>query len=348
MKRVLLILGLLTALAALAEALILLQMRFDPSRLLPRVALDPWFFGALLESLALLLGAFVGLTQSGLVRQLRQWAVASHWAAFGMPFLLVVPYLVYALGAGAFSFPAAGKIVAYIAVPTFLLLPDRMRRLEGVGWRDLAAMLALALPVQVHWFQGVWSLPQQPNAFRLLLGIQDLYFFQPLFCVCVGAYAFMVVRNLEGVGYRLLWRKGDAIDGLANFAAFSLLGIPLGIFLGFLHPHVPGASLWDVPVHFVGTYLTIAIPEELLFRGLLQNILVRSIRRGPRGLYGLLIASVVFGASHLYHAPGPNWKYAILATLAGIFYGNAYRNRQRISASALTHALVDTAWHFWF
>ena len=99
---------------------------------------------------------------------------------------------------------------------------------------------------------------------------------------------------------------------------------------------------------FIGIYLTVAIPEELLFRGILQNLLVRTIHKGPRGLYGLLIASVVFGASHLHHAPVPNWRYAILATLAGIFYGNVYRTRQRLCASALTHALVDTIWHFWF
>jgi membrane protease YdiL (CAAX protease family) len=57
---------------------------------------------------------------------------------------------------------------------------------------------------------------------------------------------------------------------------------------------------------------------------------------------------VVFGAAHLHHAPRPNWRYAILATLAGIFYGNVYRTRQRLCASALIHALVDTLWHFWF
>jgi membrane protease YdiL (CAAX protease family) len=126
--------------------------------------------------------------------------------------------------------------------------------------------------------------------------------------------------------------------------------------LNFIHPH--SAELVS-NIHgmgrtasffllFIGIYLTVAIPEELMFRGILQNLLVRSIRTGPRGLYGLLIASVVFGAAHLHHAPAPNWRYAILATLAGIFYGNVYRTRQRLCASALTHALVDTLWHFWF
>jgi membrane protease YdiL (CAAX protease family) len=324
-KKAILTLAALTALAAVAEALVVL-----------RIKVDPWRLAALLESLALVLGAFVGLTYTGLVRQLRQWAVASAWAGLGMPFLLLVPYLVGALGTASFSALAAGKVLAYIAVPTLLLLPDRLRRPERPGWRDFGAMLALAVPVAANWLEGIWTWPQ------------ELYVFRPLFCVCVGAYGFLVIRNLDGVGYRLLWRKGDLIDGLANFAAFALLGIPLGIWLGFIHPHTNAAVLREFPLQFVGIYLTIAIPEELLFRGILQNFLARSIVRGPRGLYGLLIASVVFGASHLHHAPVPNWRYAILATLAGIFYGNAYRARQRLSASALTHALVDTAWHFWF
>ena len=90
------------------------------------------------------------------------------------------------------------------------------------------------------------------------------------------------------------------------------------------------------------------MPEEFLFRGILQNFLTRSLPGERRELYGLLIASLIFGAAHLHHAPVPNWRYAVLASLAGVFYGNAYRALGRLSASALTHALVDTAWHFWF
>jgi len=102
----------------------------------------------------------------------------------------------------------------------------------------------------------------------------------------------------------------------------------------------------------VGIYLTIAIPEELMFRGILQNLLENTIgaRWGTDAgrTWGLVVASVIFGASHFHHPPVPNWRYCIMATLAGLFYGTAYRTRRRISSSALTHALVDTLWHFWF
>jgi len=304
--------------------------------ILLRVHPDPIGLAAILLSLSLILCAFVGLTQSSLVRYLRQRVVESVWAAAGLPFLLLVPYFVYAFGTGSFSWLGTGKLLAYILVPNLLLLPDRLHHPPRLGWRDVLAMLALAVPVAANLLDGIWTWPF------------ELYFFRPLFCVCVGMYAFAVIRNLEGVGYRLWWRKQDVGDGFANFLAFSVFGIPLGMALHFIHPHFSSASWGQYPLQFFGIYFTIAIPEELLFRGILQNLLCQSIQKGPKGLYGLLIASVVFGASHLHHAPVPNWRYAILATLAGVFYGYTYRNRQRISASALTHALVDTVWHFWF
>lgn len=196
-------------------------------------------------------------------------------------------------------------------------------------------MLALAWPVGAGWLTGIWRWPE------------DLYFFRPIYSVCIGAYAFMVIRGLEGVGYKLTVRWKDVTEALANLVAFAIIAIPLGIALGFLHPHAEPVSGWEVGFQFVGIYLTIAIPEELLFRGILQNFLVRGIDSQNRQLYGLLVASVIFGAAHLHHAPVPNWRYMILATIAGIFYGNVFRTRKRVSASALTHALVDTIWRFW-
>ena len=145
-------------------------------------------------------------------------------------------------------------------------------------------------------------------------------------------------------------RKTDGlrVAELVRRPVFALLAIPLGYALGFIQFRPTSVTAADFALQLFGIYLTIAIPEELLFRGILQNLLVKSITRGPRGLYGLLIASVIFGAAHLHHSPAPNWRYAILATLAGVFYGNTFRTRSRVSAPALTHTLVDTVWHFWF
>lgn len=340
--------GALLILAAVGEAIVLAQAEINALRA-----------GAFFIYFALVLAAFVALTESSFVRRLRTWATHSAILALALPFLLLVPYEIYALGTETFTWWGTGKFAAYIAVPTLLLLPDRHRRAERVGWRDFAAMLALAIPVGAHWLRGIWMWPV------------DLYFFRPLNSVCIGAYAFLVLRNLDGVGYRILWRKRDLVDALANFAGYALVGIPLGLALGFIHPHFQSIItspvslsffgrpetfmvsgnlilLGRVAFQFVGIYITVALPEEFLFRGVLQNFLMKSFRGRRHELYGLLLASVIFGAAHLHHAPVPNWRYMIMATVAGIFYGNAFRTRKRTSASAFTHATVDTVWHFWF
>ena len=59
-------------------------------------------------------------------------------------------------------------------------------------------------------------------------------------------------------------------------------------------------------------------------------------------------SSVLFGFSHITNGGFPNWRYAILATIAGLFYGWTWRKTGSIFASALVHALVDALWHFLF
>src|SRR5579863_7296684 len=139
----------LTAVALLAEVLILV-----------RIHIDPWRLAALLESFALMVGGFVGLTESALIKQLRHWAASSFVVATGLPFLLLVPYLILALGTQTLSLFALGKLIAYILVPTVLLLPDCVRRREALNWRDALAMVSLAVPVSAGWLQGIWIWPQ--------------------------------------------------------------------------------------------------------------------------------------------------------------------------------------------
>ena len=95
-------------------------------------------------------------------------------------------------------------------------MPDRLHHREGLNWRDAVAMVALAVPVSAGWLQGIWTWPQ------------DIYVFRPIFCVLVGGYGFMVLRNLEGVGFRLVWRKQDVWEALLNLLAYSVARDPAG------------------------------------------------------------------------------------------------------------------------
>ena len=64
------------------------------------------------------------------------------------------------------------------------------------------------------------------------------------------------------------------------------------------------------------TIFFIAVPEELFFRGLMLNLLERKI--GTRR--ALIVTSVLFGLAHFNkRAWYFNWRYVILAAIAGLF-----------------------------
>jgi hypothetical protein len=114
--------------------------------------------------------------------------------------------------------------------------------------------------------------------------------------------------------------------------------------VSFLHLHPSRPWLPRLTVAFLFAFFFIAVPEELFFRRWLQNLLERRIGRFP----ALLLTAVLFGLSHWNkRALHFNWRYVLLATIAGIFYGRAWRHERRIGASSITHASVDTVWSFW-
>jgi hypothetical protein len=125
-----------------------------------------------------------------------------------------------------------------------------------------------------------------------------------------------------------------------------LIGIPLGFAIQFINYTFTVQKLMIAVPAFAGIFLLTALPEEFLFRGLIQNWIERVTRKRTLSLF---IAAVIFGASHLNNGlPLPNYRYFLMATIAGLFYGRAWRSSGCLMASALTHAFVDTCWTVMF
>jgi len=61
-----------------------------------------------------------------------------------------------------------------------------------------------------------------------------------------------------------------------------------------------------------------------------------------------VLAAVLFGLAHFNKGASFNWRYVVLATIAGIFYGRAWRARRQVLASSITHTAVDVVWSLWF
>jgi membrane protease YdiL (CAAX protease family) len=131
-----------------------------------------------------------------------------------------------------------------------------------------------------------------------------------------------------------------------NFGLLAIIVIPLGTTLQFIRFDPSQANWKSLPADGISIFLLTAWPEELLFRGLLQNSLSRTLSSETGGW---ITASVVFGLAHITNnGIFPNWRYAILATIAGIVYGRTWRKTNSIFTSAIVHSLIDTIWHLAF
>lgn len=254
-------------------------------------------------------------------------------ARLALPAIFVLPYLIATLSAGDFH---PGWCLLY------LLVPPGMAGLETLAasldpkqqghWLDALVLLPLGLAVDLRLLQPAW--PQGTALIGKLILLDS------------ALYAILGLRRLTGVGFDLHLRLGDLKTGLREFLFYAPLAIPIGLALHFLalHRHVAHPRL--VAPLWLFSFLAVALPEEIFFRGWIQNLLERRI--GPR--WALFLTSALFGLSHFNKRSGIfNWQYVILAALAGVFYGRAWRQNRRIGASAICHATVDTIWGalFW-
>jgi membrane protease YdiL (CAAX protease family) len=243
---------------------------------------------------------------------------------------LLAPYFVYALGTGALAPVPALKQIGLVAL-VFAIYGLWPPRHPGLSLQDVIVMAGIATPVYVKWYDDIWPVPVH------------LDFMQRLFVVGVAAFGVLSLRRLPDVGYQWRLRGGDWIEAGKQFLGFAIIGLPAGYAMRFIAWHPKEASPLPIAFSFLGIFLLIAVAEELFFRGMLQNLLEKRLGNiwAARA-----IASALFGLSHIHHG-FPNWRYVIMAAIAGWFYGTAWHRRRSIIASSLTHAAVDTLWrHF--
>ena len=146
------------------------------------------------------------------------------------------------------------------------------------------------------------------------------------------------------MGFDFCPRLRDFKIGLRELCFYAPIAIPLGLGLGFLHFHAHLPSAGKFLLSWLSIFAFIAILEERYFRGWIQNLLERRLGR----TWSLILTAILFGLSHFNKGAAYfNWRYVLLATLAGIFYGRAWRAERRLMASAITHASVDAIWAMW-
>jgi membrane protease YdiL (CAAX protease family) len=270
-----------------------------------------------------------GFAAERITQEVQRRSIAPRVA---VPALLVLPYILVSASQHIFRWRWFALYVGLPVAVAWLLGQAAATDPEQRGnWRDAIVLLMLGLAVDLRWFDAAW-----PNGLRAL---------NELLLVDIGLYGFLAIRQLSGTGYDFHLRWSDWKSGFRELIFFTPLVLVLGLALGFIHPHANLPPVGAAALRWVGIFCFTAVPEELFFRAWTQNLLERRVGRRT----ALLIASGLFGLSHFNKRSAHfNWRYVLLATIAGIFYGRAWREQRRVPASSITHASVDWIWGLWF
>ena len=281
----------------------------------------------------LLLTAFFAMAFAPLRALLGRWVGGSGLRLFLAAQAMALPYLSYSIPLDRFAWRDGLSLFVYLNVPLLILLWERKR---GLAWSlDFLALLLMWLPLEMRWLPPLWRWPPgQPG--RYLDGFLG---------AVVALFGFELVRGLRDIGFTLRSRGRDWAIAAAASAAFLPVGIALGFQTGFLGSLQWPSSPTGAALRILGIFLATALPEELLFRGLLQNLL--RVWTGRRYL-ALGLASLCFGAAHWNVGTTPDWRLPLLATLAGLAYGWAYETGGSLMAPALAHTFVNSFWMLLF
>jgi len=218
--------------------------------------------------------------------------------------------------------------------------PPPPERYPFWGYLDLAAFVMIA-------FLGLALDSLLANALLTVIHVKRLLIEIPAqfvyYAFLLGTLA-VIFRRYYGqpFWYSMRWVPAGVS---ASFLATSGILVALGVMLASLLLKTPDInSPMKEYLSDRSTILLIAVfgitvgpfCEEMLFRGFLQPLLVRSL--GAAG--GILLAAIPFGLLHLQEY-GNSWRHGLLITLAGAAFGWMRHRTGSTKAAVMMHAAYN-------
>lgn len=294
----------------------------------------------------LLLGVIIVLVKASARERIASWFAVGYYRIWLVPIGFLYLNAVLAYLTGTWDPNRFKWLIFYFFAPTLVLFLSRPidtakpRKLVS-DLVDLGIVLLLWLPVEFDIVQKSWEIEKIDYPFAA----------EGAMIFAMIAYTGYRCRDLK-LNWSFDWTDFKWI--LAVFAIAVVIILPIALPIGFakcgLHPDVSKLK-YATPLLFVAIWFMPALVEELIFRAVIQSVLVRWFKPA----IGICIAALIFGAAHLDNKvhcgdnifPVPNITYMAFATVAGIGYGLVYHKRS-LQASATLHALVDFVWWLYF
>ncbi len=283
-------------------------------------------------SLAPLLGIMLTMGVAQAANQFNDWVEKDKYSMYilagGITLFFTAPGVI----TGVFN-PYATIIFGFTAIAVWGSLAKNRGSEFIINWTDLALWMLLWIPFDLRWSSD-------------LLPALDFISYT-WWSVAVSVIAIIGWQGFRGVniGFNLKPIIKDIYLPIVGVLLIMLLVVPLGLLTGFLTFAMP--ETYDMPklaLHFIGLFLTVALPEELFFRGILLNGLEG---RFSKKWIPMAISSVAFGLMHWNNVSvlSDQIIYVFLATVAGVGYGWVYRKGgNSLLAAILTHTLIDWIW----
>ncbi|WP_053160748.1 CPBP family intramembrane glutamic endopeptidase [Pseudomonas sp. P1.8] len=228
------------------------------------------------------------------------------------------PYLTL-LSAGYVLALTYGELTAQASIAIILLLlagfSVRQQNIRYVRYFGHALFILLALTLAFHIWPGFYNarmIDHERFTDNAAPFTMNLNLDKPL----IGFWLLLVCPWING--RHSLLQTVKASTGALSLTAIVTLGGACLLGIVEFSPKWPDqAWLW-----MNNNLLLVTLVEEALFRGYLQGGLSRRFKHLQHGEnLALLIASLLFGLVHW----GAGWEWVLLATLAGVGYGMAYR-----------------------
>ncbi len=161
-------------------------------------------------------------------------------------------------------------------------------------------------------------------------------------------YSIQLDNFTEKFNWKVTSKK--LLVALIGLIILFIIVVPIGFLTKFLvwSPVWPGIGMFFIT--FIGIWITIALPEETIARGVIQQQLTENIVKKESKMYpywkwvAVVISSIVFGLTHWNNTSQEFvWIYILLASIAGIIYGVCWIYGGLFSAM-LVHTMVDWIW----
>ncbi|KAB0494577.1 CPBP family intramembrane glutamic endopeptidase [Pseudomonas vancouverensis] len=245
--------------------------------------------------------------------------------------MFALPWTFLALLSLGYGLALTHGHLGWLAALSILLLAVagvavRQTCIPVVRYLGHALFIFLALSLALHWLPGFYNgrgIEMQRFSANALAYSMHLNLDKPL----IGFWLLLVCPWI--VGRRSLRQSLSATALALPLSAVLALGGALILGVIAWAPKWPDqAWLW-----LLNNLLLVTLVEEALFRGYIQGGLARLLKNLPHSEnLALLLASLIFGLAHV----GAGGQWVLLATLAGIGYGLAYRYGG-LAAAVATH-----------